>query len=268
MSFQTLSDKFNSILSQYQSTYEDYVNTLDASNNSLTKLPNASFSGKNVINTIQNSSVEACQSSCLSNSSCSGASFNTSNNTCFINSGIGNVVNAQNSIAIVQQGLYYSYQLQQLNAQLTSINQQMQTLALSNQTKSQQNQQSSQQKEQILKTNYQVLNQDREQIKQMVLNYESLNQAYTDGNLNVTSNYYSYIVLLLITLLLIFLLVKFSLTGQQRGGGNNFKNETIFLLGIMVVFLGLSTILNNYNSYIFVSILAIAYIIAKIKLNQ
>ena len=113
-----------------------------------------------------------------------------------------------------------------------------------------------------------VLKQDREQIKQMVLNYETLNQAYTDGNLNVTSNYYSYIVLLLITLLLIFLLVKFSLTGQQRGGGSNFKNETIFLLGIMVVFLGLSTILNNYNSYIFVSILAIAYIIAKIKLNQ
>jgi hypothetical protein len=52
------------------------------------------------------------------------------------------------------------------------------------------------------------------------------------------------------------------------GGGSNFKNESVFLFGIMIVFLGLSKIFNNYNSYIFISILAIAYIIAKIKLYQ
>jgi hypothetical protein len=107
-----------------------------------------------------------------------------------------------------------------------------------------------------------------EQLNQMVLNYETLNQAYNDGSLNVTSNYYSYIVLLFITVLLAFLLVKFSATGQQSGGGSNFKNEAFFLFGVMVVFLGLSKIFNNYNSYIFISILAIAYIIAKIKLYQ
>ena len=116
--------------------------------------------------------------------------------------------------------------------------------------------------------NYQVLNKDRENIHKMVSNFESINQAYTEGSLNVTSNYYSYIVLLLITLLLIFLLVKFSVTGQQGGGGGSFKKESLFLLGIMVVFLGLSKIFNNFNIYIFVSILAIAYIIAKIKLNE
>ena len=103
----------------------------------------------------------------------------------------------------------------------------------------------------------------------MALNFDTVNQAYSEGEINVTSSYYSYIVLLFITVLLIFLLIKFSLTGQQGGaGGKNFKNEVMLLLGIMIVFLGLSNIFKNYNTYIFVSILLIAHIVAKIKLNQ
>jgi hypothetical protein len=268
MSFQTLNEQFNSILSQYQNMYQEYISTLDSSDNTLMAIPNSTFSGRSIINTSQNSSVDVCQSSCSSNTSCSGASFNESNNTCTLSSGSGNVVSAQNSTAFVQQGLYYSYQLQQLNTQLSSINQQMLTLASSSQSQYEQNQQNNQQKAQVLQQNYNVLNQDMEQINQMVLSYETLNEAYNDGSLNLTSNYYSYIVLLLITILLVFLLVKFSITGQQSGGGSNFKNEAVFLFGIIVVFLGLSKIFNNYNSYIFVSILAIAYIIAKMKLNQ
>ena len=269
MSFQTLSDQFNNILNQYQSVYQDYISALDSSsNNALIAIPNTTFNGQSIINTMQGSSLSACQTACSANSSCSGAAFNSSNSTCSLSSGTGNIVNAQNSTAIVQEGLYYSYQLQQLNTQLTSLNQQMQAIASSNEAKYETTQQTSQQKEQILQQNYQVLNQEREQINKMILSFETVNQAYDEGTINVNSNYYSYIALLFITLLLVFLLVKFSLTGQQRGGGSNFKNEVFFLFSIMVVFLGLSKIFNNYNVYIFVSILLIAYTIAKIKLNQ
>ena len=268
MSFQTVNEQFNSILSQYQSVYQEYISTLDSSNNTLMAIPNSTYTGQSIISTTQNSSLGDCQTSCSANTSCSGASFNQTNNTCTLSSGSGNVVSAQNYTAFVQQGLYYSYQLQQLNAQLTSINQQMEAIASSSESQYQENQQSSQQQAQVLLQNYQVLNQEREQINQMITNYETLNEAYNDGTLNVTSNYYSYIVLLFITILLVFLLVRFSITGQQTGGGSNFKNEAFFLFGIMIVFLGLSKIFNNYNSYIFISILAIAYIIAKIKLYQ
>lgn len=268
MSFQTLSDQFNSVLSQYQNTYQEYISSLNSSSNTLVTVPNSSFSGQNIINTLQNSSVEDCQASCSSNTSCTGATFNTSNNSCTLSSGSGNIVATKNYTAIVQQGLYYSYKLQQLNTQLNSINQQMESLASSSETQYQQNQQTNQSKTQVLQQNYNVLNQEREEINKMVANYETLNQAYEEGSINVTSNYYSYIVLLLITLLLIFLLVKFSFNGEQRGGGSNLKREAGFLLGIMVVFLGLSKTFNNYNGYIFISILVIAYIIAKMKLNQ
>lgn len=268
MSFQTLSSQFNSILSQYQNTYDEYISTLNSYESTLMAIPSSGFTGQSIINTTQNSSVDACKSSCLSNTSCSGASFNAYNNTCTLNSGNGIIVNATNSTAIVNSSLYYSYKLQQLNAKLTSINKQMQTFATSSQTQYQKNQLNNLQKEADLQQNYQVLNQEKDQINTMILSHETLNQYYTDGLLNVTSNYYSYIVLLLVTLLLVFLLIKFSLSGQQNGGGSNFKNESFFLFGIMVSFLGLSTIFNNYSIYIFVSILAIAYIIAKIKLNK
>jgi len=269
MSFQILSDQFNNILNQYQSVYQDYIIALDnSSNNTLTSVPNTTYNGQTIINTLQDSSLSACQTACSANSSCSGASFNTYNSTCSLSSGNGSIVNAQNSSAIVQQGLYYSYQLQQLNAQLSSLNQQMQAIASSSEAKYENNQQTSQQKEQILQQNYQILNQERQQINNMINSFETLNQAYDEGTINVNSNYYSYIALLFITILLIFLLVKFSLTNQQGGGGSNFKNEVFFLFGIMVVFLGLSKVFNNYNVYIFVSILLIAYIIAKMKLNQ
>jgi hypothetical protein len=268
MSFQTLSDQFNSTLSLYQNTYQEYISALDSPSNTLMTLPNSSFSGQNIISTTQNSSSESCQTSCSSTPSCTGATFNSSTNTCTLGSGTGNILNAQNSIAIVQEGLYYSYTLQQLNTQLTSINQQMENLASSRENQYQQNQLTSQEQAQMLQKNYEVLTQDREQINKMIVNYETINQAYKEGSINVTANYYSYIVLLLITVLLIFLLVKFSFTGQQSGGGSNFKKETFFLLGIMIVFLGLSKIFNNYSSYIFVSILLFAYIISRMKLNQ
>ena len=93
-----------------------------------------------------------------------------------------------------------------------------------------------QQQDAYLQKNYNLLNEERYKIEKFKKDFETLNSAAENSQLVVTSNYYSYIVLLLITLLLIFLLVKFSLTGQQRGGGNNFKNERKFGKCVLYVF--------------------------------
>jgi hypothetical protein len=207
--------------------------------------------------------------SCSSNKSCTGATFNSSRNTCTISGGTGNIVNASGSTAIVSQLLSYSYQLQQLNNQLITLNTQMKNLAIANKTEFQQTSLQNQQQNQILQQNYQVLINEREQLKQIVSDYETADEAYNNSSLIVNSNYLSYIVLLFISVLLIFLLIKFSLTGQQMGGGSTYvKREAILLFGIMVVFLGLSNIYRNNNIYLFVSILLISYILAKMKLNN
>jgi hypothetical protein len=268
MSLQTLSDKFNTILTQYQETYQNYLNALNSSDKSFTIAPRTQFTSDSIISTNQGSNVASCHEACISKKSCSGATFNKTNNTCTLNRGTGNLVKSLESISIVQQGVFYSYQLQQLNAELTAINKEMMNMATQSVSQFQQSSANNQEQESILQQNYQVLTNERLHIDRMVREFETLNEAENNGQVNVTSNYYRYIILLIVSILLIFLLIKFSITGEQRGGGSNFKKEAIFLFGIMVIFLGLSKFFNEINSYILVSVILIAYLITKIKVNQ
>jgi len=269
MSLQTISSQFNTTLTQYQNLYSQYINLLNSSNNSLTTISNSSFVSPSTLSTKTKLTLQNCLKACSSNKSCTGATFNSSNGTCTVSGGTGHIVNASGSTAIVPQLLSYSYQLRQLNNKLISLNTQMQNIAISNATKFQQSSSQNKQQDQILQQNYQVLMDESEKLKQITNDYQTANEAYDTTLLIVNSNYWSYIVLLIISVLLIFLLIKFSITDQQMGGGTNgIKREAILLFGIMVVFLGLSNIYKNNNIYLFVSILLISYILAKMKIRQ
>jgi hypothetical protein len=268
MSNQNLSEQFNSILTQYQDTYQNYVSALKSANNSFINVPNTSFVGNSTIRSIPNSTIDSCITACTSDTTVSGASFNNSTNQCVLSSGTGTIVSDTTSSSIVPLDIYYNYQLQQLNSQLLSINKQIVDKVQKKQGTFQLTQQETKQLDQALINNYQSLTEQRDEINKMLRSYDSIDAAYQDGNINVTSHYYNYIVLLLITILLSFLLIKFSVTGKQSGGGNSFKKEALFLFGIMVIFLILSKILNNLHSFTFVAVILIAYLVAKIKLNQ
>lgn len=238
---QNLSNQFNSLLTQYTDTYQNYISIINSDTNSLTTVPNSSFVGDSNISVLNNSSVSACQSSCTSNSSCSGATFNNNSNSCTLSSGNGNIIPASQSTAIVQEALSYSYQLQKINTQLLNINQQIMTASTNSYSEFQETQQQNQQQEQVLQNNYQTLTQERLQIDEMIRQFETINAAYENGNINVTANYYSYIVLVIVAVFLIFVLIKYSIPSQQMGGGNNLNFGTnqiliYLLLGAIIVF--------------------------------
>lgn len=270
MSNPNLSNQFNSILTQYQDIYQEYIQVLNSNDNSFIVVPDTLFIGQNNIKSIPNSTVDSCLIACNSDTSISGASINITTGNCTLSSGTGNLITDKNTTSIVPKNIYYSYQLQELNAQLLSINQEIMEKAKLSQTNYQTSQQQNEEQDKMLQQNYHTLTQQREEIHRLMRSYENLDAAYEDGNINVTSNYYTYIVLLFVTILLVFLLLKFSITGKQIGGStaNNFKMEALFLFGIMVVFLVLSKILNNLHSFNFIAILLIAYLVAKIKLNH
>ena len=227
---QTLSNQFNSLLTEYQSTYAEFMNTLKSNDTSLTTVENSAFAGSGTINTSLVSSISDCTTACSSNTSCTGATFTTnSNNNCTLSSGTGNIVNATNSTAIVQKGLYYSYQLQNLNQQLMDINQQINTAVNQSNTEYQNNLGQINESGQALQQNYVVLTGDRERINLMVREFETLNEAQQNSDINVTMNYYNYIVLLFVAIFLVCLLLRFSVPSDQVGGGRNsvgniFKN--------------------------------------------
>ena len=120
---------------------------------------------------------------------------------------------------------------------------------------------------QSLEQNYNTLLSDRAEIEKLEKQYVTLNAADRDTQLVVTEYYSKYIVLIFVTILLVLLLLKYAMTGgEQTGGGNNFINESIFLLILMIVSIGLAPIFNNNNAYVFLTTIIISYIVIKIKL--
>jgi hypothetical protein len=230
-----LSNDFNNLLYQYKDVYQKFLDTVNSGNNNLTPVPNSAFIGQSNINIINGSSINNCLVSCNSNENCSGATFDNNLNTCTLSKGNGRIISSKNQTAIVRQALYYTNQLQQINNKLTEINKSMINNSSSNLNLYSQTQQKNNEKSNILNQNYQTLQQERLLIDDMVLQYETLNSALENGNINVTSNYYKYIMYLIIAVLLLFLLMRINLNIEQRGGGITNKPNLIYIFLIIVI---------------------------------
>jgi len=238
---QNLSNTFNNLLNEYTTTYKKYIDAINSNDNSLTTINNTSFVGATNIRLLHNVNTDICKASCASNSTCAGATFNNNSATCDLFSGSGNIVPTNGSTSMVKQVMSYGYQLQQLNNKLIDINKQMMNIIESNYNNFEKTTKNNTTQSQILQNNYEMLVQERREIAEMVSQYETLNTAYENVSSNVTSNYYKYIVFLLIAIFLLVLLLNFSSTdtNQQRGGGKYFNfNTSMYLvfLAVLIVF--------------------------------
>jgi hypothetical protein len=120
---------------------------------------------------------------------------------------------------------------------------------------------------QTLTQNYNILLDERAKIAKLEKEYITLNAANKETQLIVTQYYSKYIVLLFVTLLLVLLLIKYAATGgEQVGGGSNFISESIFLLSLMIISIGLAPIINNLNICVFLTLIIISYVVIKMKI--
>ena len=242
-SIDNLSSQYNDLLTQYTNIYQNYLSIIQQQENkNFTFVPDTSYSSNNTINILNNSSLDLCESACLSDNNCTGATFNNNANSCILYSGNGDIIKTPQSTAIVQQALYYSYQLQQINSQLISLNQQMMQISNSSYNQFQETQQMNQEKGIILNKNFHTLEQERRKINLMIKEYQTLNEAQEDGSLIVTSNYYYYLILVLVVIFLVGVFMKVSLaTSRYDNDGGNW----IFFIGIIVIIIFLLYLLRN-----------------------
>ena len=103
------------------------------------------------------------------------------------------------------------------------------------------------QTESILENSYNQLQQERNKIQRNILANETLDTAYVNGNLYVSSNYYNYIVYVFILLFLFFLLFRIGFDSQQTGGGSFVLEKTkyIGLLLLLSVIIIINAIIKN-----------------------
>jgi hypothetical protein len=244
-----LGNKFNILLEQYKETYQEFINVMnsDTNQNTYTNIADTSYIGESNLNVIQNSSLDNCLSSCQSNTSCSGATFDNIHNSCTLSSGMGSVIDSKNTTAIVKQALYYSYKLQKLNEELITVNSTIIGLTNSKMNDYSTIKEHSEEKSRFLNNNYEILQKERIEIGEMIRQYETLNSAYNDVTVNVTSNYYNYLLYLIFVIFLVVLLFKFNLSGQQVGGSvsNKFSKTSIAMYIFLFFVIILNAIIKN-----------------------
>jgi len=111
----------------------------------------------------------------------------------------------------------------------------------------QQNKAKQQEQQDILSNNYTILVKERSEIESIVRQYSTLTSAYKDETEIVSSNYTSYIVLLIIAIILILIFFSISFSVQQRGGAHQISLDkkflflfflfiSIYILSIMIQF--------------------------------
>ena len=232
-----LSNRFNTLLTQYKDTYTKFVETINSANNSFTSIPNTALIGGSTISILQNSSIQNCTKKCSAKSLCSGATFNNTTKTCSLSGGTNHIIKSPNQTAIVKQALQYTYQLQNINNDLAKTNTQMMRLANSKIGDYTKTQQLNTQKSTILQNNYKTLEQERVQIDEMIREYETINSAYENGTINVTSNYYKYITYIIVSIVLILVLIRYSMPASQIGGSSDVKTlwHIYVILGIIII---------------------------------
>ena len=252
---QTLSIQFNSILSQYTQTYQNYVNTFSISsmtNNMDTStstsasspqliqtsdlyltFPKSSFWGKVGLLDISVNTVNDCLEKCISTTGCTGATFDNNEKHCWVRGGDGQILQQgqENYTAIIHKKIYYGYELQKLNKQLMEINKKMTELIQSNWTTVKDNQELEQIRREILDKNTAILQKEQYQIHSLIRENETLNAANQNSSILVSQNYFRFILFLIVVIILIILLVRILGMSSSSSSSTSYSSSQLGGMG-------------------------------------
>jgi hypothetical protein len=262
MSNETLLNQFNNLVDQYKSVYKQYTDSLDDDN--LIVISDYSYQGTSSLSQVDMNGSNDCLTNCQNTTNCSGATFNSQSNNCAMDSGIGKLSQSKSFDAITKKSLYYSYQLSDINNQLMSINTKIlnknDALFKDNQNSLKQIQSNdyhlkkerdtikkmikdndyisnvnSSNHNSLVSTN-DLLNDEKNQLNLLVSENRQIDRVQEASEINLTKNYYNYIIYLLLVILCIFLFIKFTISKVQTGGGiKYFYTESLFLFSIILI---------------------------------
>jgi NADH:ubiquinone oxidoreductase subunit 3 (subunit A) len=249
LNLETLNSEYKNLLISYQQASIDYINYLQqqstnpcdrsntaADSNCWSIIQNQAFWGVSGISQSNVSSAQECASACARTAECSGATFNPANNTCLLRKGEGSPIPTQGSYAIVSKGQQLLQIVDNINIRLTSINQQITDLLAEGKDLNdvQLSQINETQQEDLLNNYYELIN-EREQIKRMLNEYQESEREIDQGNIVLTKNYYTYILLFALVIIIVFIIIKLSLPIKQSGGGKMSSNYLYILFFILLL---------------------------------
>jgi len=227
LDLETLNVQYSNLLTQYEQAVANYTNLIQQQSTSNTTPPFMDISNNAFWGTVDISSniiptVYQCKALCATTSGCSGATYNTTTQTCSLRSGEGSLVpSASNLVALIPEETYLLLNMQSINAQLIQINQEILNKTTAGETVFDSEYTERQTQAEELLKNYIMLTAEKNKINGMINDFENLNQEEINGNITISKNYYSFVLLLILSIALIVLLFMFSGSSSTNANTNS-----------------------------------------------
>ena len=217
-----------------------------------TSIKGSVFWGTGQVGFNNSATVGECQASCATTDGCTGATFNPTDHgepMCWLRGGDGSIINqgtAPNDYALVPKSKQLLLNMEDINQQLIDANKELlQKINLSKPI-FERNTQEGINKNQDLLDNYKNLTAERENILELLKQYETLDNTENENQIKITQNYYTYILLLILAVLIVFLLVKVgspklqSVATTIQSGGELGSNTYYIIFAIILIIVGIN----------------------------
>ena len=234
-----LEKEYNNVLKQYEDAYIELIEEYPCENQikqnkqqSLESLSDRSFWGTSGLKESSVNSQKDCENMCLSQSTCTGATYNASKRYCWTRAGSGLLTVTTGNTALISTNLKNIITLQKLNTKLQELNKKIANEINKSYDNNLENKIN---KERIeLKKTHDMLVKQNSKLEKSILEYEKLNGVGIEKNLYADQQNS---ILRLLTIIALILVI---ITIIKQSGSNGLNSNMLFWL-IVVVFLILST---------------------------
>ncbi len=238
---ENLQKQYSNLLTKYQSAVSEYISYLNSNKkNKFVSIKGKAYLGTGSAGSSTADTVQECIASCSQNSKCTGATFVS--NQCQIRTGNSNIIasNNSNSYAIIPKEKQLLLNMENINDQLININKQISRTIQKGEPVYNKSQKLSREKTKELIQSYSKLLEERDNIKVMLNQYETLNDTNSETQIKINQNYYSYILLLILAVAVCFLLYKMTSSNSQPQFTSNIQyggdlNNNVYLIIVIII---------------------------------
>lgn len=199
---------------------------------SLMEIPGQAFWGESSVGNSGSTTLQECSASCSSTVGCTGATYNSNTQSCNLRGGTGSAIpSSDTDYAIVPKSQQLLKIVNSINSDLTGLNKEIEEeiRKIKNLYTDEANLRSS--KNTVLINQYKNLQTERERIKEVVNQYQTLENAESETNIYILQKYYVYFLLLALAVISIIVMYKITIKTDSgsgaTGGENSFSISTV-----------------------------------------
>lgn len=265
-----LRSEFQNTLNAQHSTYSLYlskVNTqISSGRSSNVYLPGKKYTGTRTLNTATNvANVNACESMCASNHSCTGATYNSATKRCVLASGESDLTTGTSTeTAIISEMYNLLLTLKSQNEKLLTLYDQITALKARIQPVNDTNKRLLDNESKKLEASYKSLLDLQEKVNKSLQDYYLFDKKYLEQNMFAEQKNTMFRLITLVMCFAIIIFVSITFSNQIGFGGFTFVVFLCFIISLLII---LSFYLSSPSGFFVYTLYLVIIILVGMRLN-